>query len=162
MILYFSATGNNKYIAEEIAAKTGEVPVSIVDCIRNNRYEFQDEKCLGIITPTYFWRLPRIVALFLEEIKILNCGYVFFLTSYGTTTGQAGAMAKKIMSNHGQSFDAFYSVIMPDTWTPIFNLNDEAKVKQWLSEGEHQLQVVIDRIRNRKTGNFIDRKYRNL
>ncbi|MDO4284246.1 MAG: EFR1 family ferrodoxin [Eubacteriales bacterium] len=158
MILYFSATGNNKYIAEKIALETREKPVSIVDCIRNNQYEFQDEKLLGIITPTYFWRLPRIVALFLEQIKFSNCEYVFFLASYGTTTGQAGAMSKKIMKKHKQSFDAFYSVIMPDTWTPVFNLNNDAKVNQWLSEGEHQLQEVINRIRNRDVGNFIDKK----
>ena len=34
MILYFSATGNGKYIAEQIAAETDDKAISIVDCIR--------------------------------------------------------------------------------------------------------------------------------
>lgn len=162
MILYFSATGNNKYIAEKIALEMGERPVSIVDCIKNNQYEFLDEKFIGVITPTYFWRLPRIVATFLEHVKIKNCEYVFFLASYGTTTGQAGSMAKKIMNNHHQSFDAFYSIIMPDTWTPVFNLNDKTKVNQRLSDGEQQLQTVIKHIRNKDIGDFIDKKIPEL
>ena len=31
-------------------------------------------------------------------------------------------MAKDIMACNGQKFDAYYSVIMPDTWTPVFDL----------------------------------------
>lgn len=52
MILYFSATGNGKYIAEQIAAETDDKAISIVDCIREGKYLFKDEKILGIITPT--------------------------------------------------------------------------------------------------------------
>lgn len=162
MILYFSSTGNNKYIAEKIAKACGECAVSIVECIKNNQYEFQNEKILGIVTPTYFWRLPRIVALFLEQIKLKNCGYVFFLASYGTTTGRAGSMAKKILQQNNQSFDAFYSVIMPDTWTPIFNLNDHNKVAKWLTDGEQQLNLVIRNILNQERGNHIDKSIPEL
>lgn len=62
MILYFSATGNGKYISERIAEKTNETCMSIVDCIRKDKYVFSDETILGIVVPTYFWRLPRIAA----------------------------------------------------------------------------------------------------
>lgn len=40
MILYFSATGNGKYIAEQIAAATDEKCISIIDCIRGDKYSF--------------------------------------------------------------------------------------------------------------------------
>ena len=44
MILYFSATGNGKYIAEQIAEKTDEKCMSIVDCICEDKYCFSNEK----------------------------------------------------------------------------------------------------------------------
>lgn len=44
MILYFSATGNGKYISEQIAKKTDETSMSIVDCIREDKYCFSNEK----------------------------------------------------------------------------------------------------------------------
>ena len=34
MILYFSATGNCKYVSSRIASATGQEAVSIVDCIQ--------------------------------------------------------------------------------------------------------------------------------
>ena len=69
MILYFSATGNGKYIAEQIAERTDEKCMSIVDCIREDKYCFSDEEIFGMVVPTYFWRLPRIVAEYLDKAQ---------------------------------------------------------------------------------------------
>ena len=154
MILYFSATGNGKYISEQIAEKTNETCMSIVDCIREDKYVFSDETILGIVVPTYFWRLPRIVAEYLDKLRTENCGYTFFLASYGTTTGKAGSMAKDIIACHGQTFDAYYSVIMPDTWTPVFDLTNKNRVDKWLSDGKNQLELVIDNIILKRKGDF--------
>lgn len=64
-------------------------------------------------------------------------------------------MAKDIMACHGQKFDAYYSVIMPDTWTPVFDLTDKNRVDKWLSDGKNQLELVIDNIiSKRKTKNL--------
>lgn len=158
MILYFSATGNGKYIAEQIADATNETCLSIVDCIREDKYCFSNEKIFGIVVPTYFWRLPGIVAEYLEKLRTDYCGYTFFLASYGTTTGKAGSMAKDIMAHHGHKFDAYYSVIMPDTWTPVFDLTDKRKVDKWLRDGKKQLTQVIDNIASKRKGDFIGRK----
>ena len=158
MILYFSATGNGKYIAEQIAEKTDEKCMSIVDCICEDKYCFSNEKIFGMVVPTYFWRLPRIVAEYLGKLRIENCGYTFFLASYGTTTGEAGSMAKKIMAHNGQNFDAYYSVIMPDIWTPVFDLTNKNRVDKWLSDGKKQLKLVIGNIMSKRKGNFVDRK----
>ncbi len=67
-------------------------------------------------------------------------------------------MAKDIMDRHGQKFDAYYSVIMPDTWTPVFDLTDRDRVDKWLSDGKNQLELVIDNIMSKRKGDFIDRK----
>lgn len=158
MILYFSATGNGKYIAEQIATKTDDKAISIVDCIREGKYLFKDEKILGIITPTYFWRLPRIVTEFLEKLTIDNCKYTFLLASYGTSTGQPVAMAREILKRKGQKFDTYYSVIMPDTWTPIFNLTNKERVELWLNDGKAQLKTVIENIKLKRGGDFTKKK----
>lgn len=158
MILYFSATGNGKYIVEQIATKTDDKAISIVDCIREGKYLFKDEKILGIITSTYFWRIPRIVTEFLEKLTIDNCKYTFLLASYGTSTGQLVAMAREILKRKGQKFDAYYSVIMPDTWTPIFNLTNKERVDRWLNDGKAQLKTVIENIKLKRGGDFTKKK----
>ena len=60
MILFFSATGNCKYVAARLAQAADQEMLSIVDCIRENRYAFQDQT-IGVISPTYDWGLPSIV-----------------------------------------------------------------------------------------------------
>ena len=47
---------------------------------------------------------------------------------------------------------------MPDTWTPAFDLTDKNRVDKWLSDGKKQLELVIDNIISKRTGDFIDRK----
>ena len=67
-------------------------------------------------------------------------------------------MAKDMIARHGQKFDAYYSVIMPDTWTPVFDLTDKNRVDKWLCDGKKQLEFVINNIILKRKGDFIDRK----
>lgn len=52
MLLYFSATGNCKYVATRLKQADDQEMLSIVDCIREGKYEFSD-KMIGMISPTY-------------------------------------------------------------------------------------------------------------
>lgn len=54
MILFFSATGNCKYVAARLTQSAEQEMLAIVDCIRDDRYMFSDET-IGIISPTYDW-----------------------------------------------------------------------------------------------------------
>lgn len=66
MVLYFSATGNCKYVATRLIQATGQEMCSVADCLRNGQYDFSDET-IGIISPTYDWGLPSIVKDFLGK-----------------------------------------------------------------------------------------------
>ncbi len=81
MIFYFSATGNNKYLAERIAAATGDDLISIAECVKSGRY--------GFVTPTYFWGLPSIVCDFLGKLALFfeETPYVYHVLTFGSSTG---------------------------------------------------------------------------
>ena len=72
MILYFSATGNGKYIAEQIAEKTDEKCMSIVDCICEDKYCFSNEKILWcrLISGVFHGLLQNIWES--SELKIVD------------------------------------------------------------------------------------------
>ena len=127
MILYFSATGNSKYVAKKIAAETGDVTVSITDCCKKPIFSFDEKyETLGIVSPTYSWGLPVIVAEFLQELDLrYQPDYIYFIATYGTTPGQTGRFADNILAPKGLPLSAKFSVKMPDTWTPIFDLSNK-------------------------------------
>ena len=117
MTLYFSATGNCKYVATHLTRATGQEMYAVADCIRNGQYDFSGET-IGIVSPPYDWGLPGIVKEFLEKASF-QTEYLYFIATYGTTPGAIGHIANKTI--RGRKIDAYYSVRMADTWTPIFD-----------------------------------------
>lgn len=146
MILYFSATGNCKHVTKRLIEALNQEAASIVDCIKESRYDFKDE-AIGIVSPTYNWGLPSIVKEFLEKVK-LKTDYLYFISTYGTTPGASDSMAKRAIKN--RKIDAFYSVRMADTWTPIFDLSTEEKVKKFTKNTEKEIDSLIERVKTRE------------
>ena len=164
MLFYFSATGNSKYAALKIAAKIKEEPVSIADCVKNREYTFERKgrEKIGFVTPVYFWGLPSIVRGFLEKLELRFPGprqpYTYYVATFGTTTGQAGRMAAELLKRKGLSLNGRFSVQMPDTWTPIFDLTDKEKIRKINGRAEKQIAEAADRIERELAGDFIRRK----
>lgn len=147
MVLYFSATGNCKYVATRLVQSARQEMLSIVDCIQSNRYNFTDD-AIGIVSPTYFWTLPNIVKEFLEKATF-ETEYLYFISTYGTTTGASGDMASK--SIHGRKIDAFYSVRMADTWTPVFDLSSPKKIAVFTRTTESEIDEIISGVSEKRT-----------
>ncbi len=147
MVLFFSATGNCKYAAERLAQPAGQATLSIADCIRNGQYDFTDD-AIGIVSPVYDWGLPSIVREFLEKASF-QTDYLYFVATYGTTPGASGAMANRMI--RGRKIDAYYSVRMPDTWTPIFDLSAPEKIAKYTRTTEAEIDRAIRCVGERRT-----------
>jgi ferredoxin len=162
MIFYFSATGNSKYVATRIAAETGDHVISITDCLKMDKFAFSlnPGERIGLVCPTYFCILPTVVEEFLQLITLTAVGkpYVYFVATYGTTTGQVGLRGNQYMKMKGFPMNAQFSVKMPDTWTPIFNLTNKVKLQKINDLAEPQIDEVIKKILNAQEGDFIKNK----
>ena len=126
MILYFSATGNSEHVARRVAAATG------------------DKSCrLSALMPSPFvlpWRegpvsldllprcMPGLPTPMIEFLKTADLSiaagakdggrpYTFYVSTYGSTTGQSAKFARDLLRERGLELDAAMSVKMPDTWT---------------------------------------------
>ncbi|MCI1990868.1 MAG: EFR1 family ferrodoxin [Oscillospiraceae bacterium] len=164
VIFYFSATGNSKYIALKIAAETKEEAIAITDCVKNQKFTFEVKKTerIGFVTPTYFWGLPSIVREFLEKLELRipdsGCPYLYHVATFGTTTGQVGRMVDEFLKMKGLALNGRFSVQMPDTWTPVFNLTDKEKVEKINRKAEKQIADVAGKIKRELAGDFSRRK----
>ncbi|MCR5606051.1 MAG: hypothetical protein K6F69_04450 [Treponema sp.] len=70
MIIYFSATGNNKYVAQELSQATKEELIPLKKLVKNKTYSLtiKENEDFGVIMPTYWEGLPSIL---LDYLKIL-------------------------------------------------------------------------------------------
>lgn len=163
MILFFSATGNSKYVAERIAKATNDECKFILDVMKENKYvlSIKENESVGIVSPTYAWGCPSVIIDFLNKVSFRGNKqkYFYFIATYGTTPGNNGYLANKILyKNTGIKFDAFFSVKMPDTWTPIFDLSDKEKVAEMNRKAEPQIDEIISKIQKKYHGNFMKNK----
>ena len=70
MILYFSGTGNSKYVAKRIADALGDEIVNLNDRIKSSDTSpVETGERLIVVTPTYAWRIPRVVRDWLRKTE---------------------------------------------------------------------------------------------
>ncbi len=150
MILYFSATSNCRHVAEQLAIKTNDKAISILQV--KDKIELQDGEQFGMVAPTYFWRLPSIVEEFFAKVKICNAtnSYLFFVTTYGETCGQSDHYYKKLLKRQGWKLSASYGIKTVDNWSVLFDLTDKQYIQQRLQREAEQIQVVLQQVQNRE------------
>ena len=81
-VLYFSATGNNLYIAKKLG---GEL-LSIPQLVKNGEYDIEDD-VVGIVFPVFYANSPKMSREFLKKVNI-KADYVFTIASYGSDGDQ--------------------------------------------------------------------------
>ena len=80
---------------------------------------------------------------------MFQTSYLYFATTYGTTPGATGAMAEEAI--RGRGIDAYYSVRMPDTWTPIFDLSTPEKIAKYTKHTRSEIDRMIQGVCERRT-----------
>ena len=88
MIIYYSATGNCKYVANRIASKTRDIAVSMIG--HDYSIYLKKGESLGIVVPVHFWGLPAFVEGFLSKINIISEDknpYIFLIATFGSSPG---------------------------------------------------------------------------
>ena len=97
MILYFSGTGNSEYIARRIAKATGDEILSLNERIRNGNAAAVRTERLVFVTPTYGWRIPRLVEKWIDETEFYGDELsAWFIMPQSTTRAFAREKALRI------------------------------------------------------------------
>ena len=158
MIIYFSSTGNSKYIAERVAEAIDDKTLSITD---TNEISLAPGEKLGFVFPTYFFGLPSVVEDYLKNatIHLTDANpYVFFISTFGSTCGKSGTYMKRLLKSRGIVLSASFSIKTVDDWTVWFDATDKEQVKSILEEEGTQLDEVKEQIRNGVTGDRMKHK----
>ena len=78
MILYFSGTGNSRYVARKIAQELNDELISLNQLIKEEKTDelISADKPFIFICPTYEWKLPIVVTDFIKDTKFLGSNRV--------------------------------------------------------------------------------------
>lgn len=126
MILFFSGTGNSRYIARRLAAALGDELVSINDRIKSgDDGAIRAGGRLIFVTPTYGWRIPRVVEEWIRNMEFSGADKVWFVMNCGSEIGDAAKYNKRLCADKGIAYMGTAQVIMPENYIAMFDAPQE-------------------------------------
>ena len=145
MILYFSGTGNSKFVAERIATQLGDVTLNLFEKIKAHDYSpIISDRPWVIVTPTYAWQLPNIVKEWLCNTTLDGNKEMYFVLTCGDSVGNAADFAKEYCNNNEKKFKGLAKVDMPENYIAMFNAPEKDEAKTIVEKA----LPVIDEIAN--------------
>ena len=150
MVLYFSGTGNSRYIAQHIAEAIGDELLSMNDRIKAGESSpVTSDKRLVIVTPTYAWRIPRIVRDHLAETDFPCGAQAWFVMTCGSEIGNAAKYNRALCQEKQLTYMGTAQIIMPENYIAMFNAPQAEEARQIVARAEPDIDRVISAI---KTG----------
>lgn len=122
MILYFTGTGNSKFVAKALAEQLDDRVFCINDCTKLGKAaELTSEKPWVFIAPIYLSALPRVVEDFIRRSRFSGSKKAWFIvTSAGTGACACPAFAKQLSEEKDFEYMGTLNVTMPQNYLVFF------------------------------------------
>ncbi len=148
MVLFFSGTGNSKYAARRIADALGDTLLSLNDRIRaGDTTPVDTGERLIIVTPTYAWRIPRIVRDWLLRTELRGAKQVWFVMTCGSELGNADRYNRALCRAKGLGCMGTAQLVMPENYIAMFGVPQAEEARKIVARAEPDLDRAIAAIR---------------
>lgn len=155
MILYFSATGNSRAVAERLAREKNDVVRPLLTAPAT--IELGADEALGLVFPVHGWGLPTVVREALTGRNIRGCGttpYIYCVLTCGDDVGRTDREVRTLFKRHfAREVSAIWSVTMPNTYVvlPGFDVDSPSVEREKIDAAAVRLQSIAIAIRQRRT-----------
>ena len=148
MVLYFTGTGNSRYVAQRMAEALGDELLSMNDRIKaGNTSPITSGERLVIVTPTYAWRIPRIVRDHLAETDFPCGAQAWFVMTCGSEIGNAAKYNHELSQKKQLTYMGTAQIIMPENYIAMFDAPRSEEARQIVAKAEPDIDRVISAIR---------------
>ncbi|MDO4191224.1 MAG: EFR1 family ferrodoxin [Bacteroidales bacterium] len=150
MILYYSGTGNSRYVAQEMARLMNDHMVRLTK-ETPTEVTFTNEP-LGLVFPVHSWGIPKRMAKFLKAMtwgkeKPTMC---YAILTCGDDAALTNVQLRNVLANKGIFIQHIYAVRMPNTYIvfPGFNVDKEELRNEKIAETTALLPHLAEAIKN--------------
>lgn len=148
MILYFSGTGNSKYIATRIADGLNDKIESINDYLRNGTF-FCDNTVEQIIfvLPTYAWRIPKVVENWIKSSDFNENTKAYFVMNCGGEIANSPKYIEPLCTQKRLIYMGCAEIRMPENYLAMFSTPTKEQGKKIIARAEPIIDNVIESIK---------------
>ena len=152
MILYFSGTGNSKYVAKRIADALGDEILNLNDRIKaSDTSSVETDERLIIVTPTYAWRIPRVVRDWLRKKELRGAKQVWFVMTCGSEIGNADKYNRELCAEKAISCMGTAQIVMPENYIAMFAAPQADAAREIVAKAEPSIDRAIAAIQSNQS-----------
>lgn len=147
MILYFSGTGNSEYIAKRISQAIKDEAINLFTYIKNNDYTpLTSSRPWIIVTPTYAWRIPRLVETWLKQTPLNGHHDIYFVLTCGSNIGNATHYLEILCTLKNMNYRGCQGIIMPENYIAMFQTPHKDEAKGIINNADVSIKKTIQTI----------------
>ena len=141
MIYYFSGTGNSRHVAEVLGEKLGMSVVDLGERIRRGNMDDISDDTMIVVTPTYCYRMPRIVEDYVSGLRI-SAKSVYYVLTCGGSMGNAAHYAEALSKSIGVPYGDTFSVVMPENYIAMFKTPGVEESRTIIQKAEGKIDAI--------------------
>ena len=151
MVLYFSGTGNSRYVAKRIGREIDDEVSDLFERIRSHdNSELRSESPWVVVVPTYAWRIPHIVQEWLEHTALLGNGDIYFVMTCGGSIGNAGKYLRQLCEGKKLNYLGCMAVVMPENYLAMFDVPPREKALEVIRKSENVIEKAANLIKSHR------------
>lgn len=151
MILYFSGTGNTKYVANLLAKELDDVVIDLLTSIKDDKpVTFKSETPFVLCFPSYIMNIPVFIKKFLQNVTLEGSKYVYSVITCASESGIASLSIKEIVENKGKTYYGNCDVVMANNYVvnTRFNSTPDNEIKFCIKEAKIDVKRIAMFISN--------------
>lgn len=143
MILYFSGTGNSKFVAEQMAKQLGDTAVSLNERIKKENYEpLSDVERFVIVSPIYAFAPPKIVETFLHRVPLEGTKKVWFVMTGAGKTSVSKFYWQRFAKQKGLDYKGTAHIKMPQNYIVYFNPEENTVNEKTVQDSIGEIEAL--------------------
>ncbi len=150
MVLYFSGTGNSKFVAQQVADGLEQALYSINDGVKSNSFPTVNDDTVIFVMPIYAWSIPRVVAKWIKKCDNFKGKKAYFLLTCGGDMGNTEKHIQALCNQCEITLMGCAEIKMPDNYIIMFSSPTEREIKEKMASAEKLTNEIIEEIKQGK------------
>lgn len=144
MILYFSGTGNSRWVAREIALATGDRALDIMEAEFTPNLDVEER--IGIVFPVYAWGIPEPMIEFLDAVRMPDGAFLYGVCTYGAEAGLSMRDLARIVP-----LDSSYGIEMPNSYIASSGFEPPSMIRKKVENARKAVALISSEVLERRS-----------
>ena len=145
MIIYFSGTGNSRFVARKIAELTGDTLCDAAQYTREGKgADFAKPGKYVFVSPVYVSAPPRAFLDFIRRSAFPNNVRAYFIMTCAGGMGGSPEYCRRIASEKGFAYLGTAQVCMPQNYIAFFKTHEAAENREKIREALPVIEGIAE------------------